>query len=136
MGHPGLTIAPHRVRPVPPDSVLRLFAEVRWWPDRTADDVAAVLESGPAVAAWDGDEVVGFARAISDGRVRAYVEDVVVAASHRRSGVGQAMIRALHGELAGLDVASVFFHRELEDFYVGLGYIPTRQVCAHLRRPR
>ena len=128
--------APHRVRPIPPGSVLRLFAEVGWWPERTAEDVAAVLASGPAVGAWEGDELVGFARAISDGRVRAYIEDVVVAGSHRRAGVGHALIETLHAELAGLDVASVFFHRDLESFYGDLGYVPTKQVCAHLRRPR
>jgi GNAT superfamily N-acetyltransferase len=116
--------------------VLRLFQEVGWWPERTGDDVTAVLGSGPAVGAWEGDRLIGFARAISDGRVRAYIEDVIVAAAHRRSGVGHALIQALHAELAGLDVASVFFHRDLEGFYRGLGYVPTDQVCAHLRRPR
>jgi GNAT superfamily N-acetyltransferase len=116
--------------------VLRLFAEVGWWPDRTAGDVAAVLGSGPAVGAWDGDQLVGFARAISDGRVRAYIEDVVVAGSHRQAGLGRALIETLNAELAGLDVVSVFFHRDLEGFYGSLGYVPTKQVCAHLRRPR
>jgi hypothetical protein len=44
---------------------------------RTAGQVSAVLRASPAVGAWHGQDLVGFARAVTDGILRAYVEDVV-----------------------------------------------------------
>jgi hypothetical protein len=46
--------------------------------ERTAERVSSVRGHSPAVGAWDGRDLVGFARAVSDGVLRAYAEDVVV----------------------------------------------------------
>src|SRR3954469_4908139 len=51
--------------------------------------------------ARDGDHVVGMARLLSDGVCNACLVDVWTAASHRRQGIGSAMVRVLAERGAG-----------------------------------
>ena len=74
---PDAVVVPQSVREIPAEGVLRLYAAVGWWPERTAGQVSAVLRASPAVGAWHGQDLVGFARAVTDGILRAYVEDVI-----------------------------------------------------------
>jgi ribosomal protein S18 acetylase RimI-like enzyme len=66
--------------------------------------------------ARDGDRLVGMARLLSDGVCNAYLVDVWTASSHRRRGIGSAMIRHLleqvPGQHVGLqtDDAQAFYH--------------------------
>lgn len=121
----------HRRRRIPAAGVRALFDEEGWWPDRAEPDLALVIDAGPAVAAWDGAALIGFGRAVTDGRFRAYLEDIIVRRDRRGRGIGALMVRALHRELAPQVIASAFFHAPLETFYGRLGYVPTRQVVAH-----
>jgi len=66
----------------------------------TAEQVSSVLGHSPAVGAWDGWDLVGFALAVSDGILRAYVEDVVVSPYWCRRGIGRALLAALLGDWA------------------------------------
>jgi ribosomal protein S18 acetylase RimI-like enzyme len=70
-------------RVIPAADVLRLYSTAGWWPRRTASEVEGVLAEGSAVGAWDGGHLIGFARCLSDGRFRAYIEDVIVDPAHR-----------------------------------------------------
>jgi GNAT superfamily N-acetyltransferase len=123
----------HSVRSIPPDAVLRLYAEAGRWPERKGREIAAALAAGPAAGAWVDDELVGFARAVMDGRLRAYLEDVVVGRGSRGRGVGTQLVQAL---LAALDVeiVSVFCGDGEVGFYEGLGLRATKQRVLHLRR--
>ena len=100
---------------------------------RDESQLARLLKSGPAVAGWRGQEVVAFARAVTDRMCRAYIEDVVVRQDHRRHGVGGRLVRALHEELGSGMIVSAFFHSQARAFYDQLGYTATRQVVAHRR---
>src|SRR5436305_1678297 len=62
---PDLDVIPHSSRPIPAHRVLGLYQAQGWWPERTAEQVTAALNSGPAVGAWHGDQLVGFARAVT-----------------------------------------------------------------------
>lgn len=124
-------ILPRGEREIPSSVVRLLYQQEGWWQERSEDDLAAVIASGPAVGAWKGDQLVGFARAVSDGRFRAYVEDVVVDTAHRGSGCGAALMAALHAELSGIDVVSLFCHEDLVGFYEQAGYRFTHQRIAH-----
>jgi GNAT superfamily N-acetyltransferase len=52
------------------------------------------------VCAVAGGEVVGAARVVGDGACVFYVQDVLVAPTHRRHGIAQAMMESVMGYIA------------------------------------
>lgn len=71
------------------------------WGPRVADaDVfrELVSRSQIAIVAVEGNQVIGFLRAISDGIFNAYISMVVVAEVHRGKGIGTAMMRTAMGD--------------------------------------
>lgn len=127
-------VAPHQVRPIPPEAVRRLYEHVGWWPRRAHADIARLLAAGPAIGAWADGALIGFARAVTDGPARAYVEDVVVRDVYRRRGVGTLLLTRLLDELAHVETVSLFCAADLVPFYAAHGFEPTTQVVMH--RPR
>jgi GNAT superfamily N-acetyltransferase len=118
-------------RPIDGAAVVNLYDEAGWWAARSSEQVQSILASGPAVGAWDADELVGFARAVSDGCFRAYVEDVVVRADHRRRGTATRMVEVLLELLSEIDVVTLFCGADLAPFYENTGFNATSQVVLH-----
>jgi GNAT superfamily N-acetyltransferase len=127
----GVLVAAHSERAIRPDDVLSLYQAQGWWPERTTGQVADVLAAAPAAGAWRGDSLAGFARAVTDGLLRAYVEDMIVAPELRRAGVGRALLDCLLGQLAGIPVVTLFCQADLAPFYARCGFRATRQVVMH-----
>lgn len=110
-------------RPIPPEALAALFAHTTWANDRSADDVARLLPTaGISVGAWSGDSLVGYARALSDGLYRAFIDDVVVDAAFRGRGVGQGLMQALLACLDGVEEIHLGCGDELVPFYESLGF--------------
>jgi GNAT superfamily N-acetyltransferase len=126
-----VVVAAHDVRAIPADGVIALYQSAGWWPQRTAGQVSAVLGSSPAVGAWHEDELVGFARAVTDGVLRAYVEDVVVAADRRNAGIGQALLDCLIDALDPIPVITLFCSPDLVPLYERHSFRRTKQIVMH-----
>ncbi len=77
-------------------------------------------QSQHVALAWDGDRVVGMARLLSDGVCNAYLLDVWTASSHRRRGVGRAMVEALCEAVPGQHVG--LQTDDAQAFYESLGF--------------
>jgi len=73
-----------------------------------------------ACLAYDGDELIGTARALSDGVCNAYVIDVWTKSSHRRRGIARAMLGILEARLPGQHV--YLFSDDRADVYRACGY--------------
>ncbi len=125
-------VAAHHERAIPAVEVRRLYDGEGWWPSRSVAEIDAVLAASPAVGAWHAGKLVGFARAVIDTHLRAYVEDVVVDRAHRRQGVATQMLERLLIELGATHLVSLFSSAELAPLYRQLGFRPTRQVVMHL----
>jgi GNAT superfamily N-acetyltransferase len=121
----------HTERAIPADQVLTLYRAAQWWPERTPDEVDLVLRGSPAVGAWHRGQLIGFARAVTDGVLRAYVEDVIVAPSRRGSGIGQAVLNRLIQELGAIPVVTLFCSPDLVAYYEAGSFLATRQVVMH-----
>jgi ribosomal protein S18 acetylase RimI-like enzyme len=91
-------------------------------------DIRVALESGSAVGAWDGDRLVAFARALSDGHFNAYVEDVMVHEEYRRQGVGKRVVSLLLEELEDIETVSLYCRAEVVHFYESSGCQRTSYV--------
>ena len=87
-----LEVKSHRERSIPARSVRELYEHVGWRRPGSEEDTAEVLNAGPAIGAWDGEPLVGFARALSGGHFAAYVEDVMVHELYRHRSVGDEIM--------------------------------------------
>lgn len=74
------------------------------------------------VYAVDGTNVVGTARALSDGVCNAYIVDMWTLSILRRRGIGRRMIDLLCESLAGQHV--YLFTDDQEAFYASCGFTP------------
>lgn len=82
---------------------------------------------GWVVARANGD-LVGFANVVWDGLVHAWLQDVMVAESVRRRGVGVELVRRSRQGAArvGCEYLHVDFEDDLRPFYFGAcGFTPT-----------
>jgi len=80
------------------------------------------------VVARDGHALAGFVNVIWDGLVHAWVQDTMVAVSHRGLGVGRELVKvAVDGaRAAGCEWLHVDFDDDLRAFYFdACGFTPT-----------
>lgn len=118
------------------DQLAILFDAVGWQ-RRTADRARlAQLLSGSlwVVSAWEGDGLVGFARAISDGVFNAYISTVAVLPAYQKRGIGRELVRRLMEDRDGIQFV-LHANERAYPFYLhlGLDFQPFDNV---LMRPR
>lgn len=106
-------------RKIKASDVIRLYNDAGWWEDRLEEDIEAMLNLNKelSVGAWENDTLIGFARAVSDGKFRAYIEDVVIHSSYRKEGIGEKLVSKLLVELSHIDIISLFCEEHLIPFY-------------------
>ncbi|MGH7680357.1 MAG: GNAT family N-acetyltransferase [Candidatus Eiseniibacteriota bacterium] len=108
-----------------------------WWAhDRNLDQVRrALAHSRPVLTAWDGEQMVGFTRVISDLTYRATIWDVIVRPSHQGRGVGRQM---MHRVLEHPDLKTVtsflLLTKDKHSFYEQLGFRTEPSMAMVLRR--
>jgi ribosomal protein S18 acetylase RimI-like enzyme len=129
-----IAIQMHAERPITATSVRKLYDHVGWWPNRSVDDIECVLSDGCSVGAWHGSELIGFARAVSDGKFRAYIEDVAVHERYRRNDVCTMMLSRLLDELKHIETISLFCEPELTGLYQRQGFKATKQIVMHRKQ--
>ena len=99
--------------------VLRL-CEAEGWPSLPADPERAVraltAPGAVTVVALDQGEVVGFAEAITDGEIQAYLTFVVVAEGARRRGLGGRLVREVFAR-SGAERLDLLTVEGVEGFY-------------------
>jgi ribosomal protein S18 acetylase RimI-like enzyme len=77
--------------------VQALFRQTAFWAqDRSLDDWAiALTHSRPIATLWDGDRLIGLARATSDGIYRATIWDVAVHGDYQGAGLGRRLVEMI-----------------------------------------
>jgi GNAT superfamily N-acetyltransferase len=86
----------------------------------------AIERSDLAIVAVQGEEVIGFARAMSDGAFAVYIADILVLPDHQRQGVGRRLLQALldHYPLDTFHHQVLVAERGAEGFYRRHGMVP------------
>jgi N-acetylglutamate synthase-like GNAT family acetyltransferase len=95
-----------------------------WACDRTLEDLAIALRhSHPVISVWDQEQLIGFARATSDGIYRATIWDVVIHADYRGEGLGRKLVQTLLAHPHMNRVERVFLMTtHQQSFYEGIGF--------------
>ncbi|MGB3759924.1 MAG: GNAT family N-acetyltransferase [Rivularia sp. (in: cyanobacteria)] len=67
-----------------------------WAKERSIEDLAeAIKNSEPVIAVWNKQQLIGFARATSDGVYRATIWDVVIHPDFRGTGLGSKLVETV-----------------------------------------
>jgi ribosomal protein S18 acetylase RimI-like enzyme len=71
--------------------------------------------------AYDGQKIIGTARALSDGVCNAYIVDVWTYSPYRRQGIARQMLENMMTKMEGQHVY-LFTDEDVLPFYKGLGF--------------
>ncbi|BAZ01808.1 GCN5-related N-acetyltransferase [Tolypothrix tenuis PCC 7101] len=67
-----------------------------WARERSIEDLSiAISNSEPVISVCDGNRLIGFARATSDGIYRATIWDVVIHPDYRGTGLGSKLVETV-----------------------------------------
>ena len=67
-----------------------------WAQDRSIEDLSiAIANSNPVISVWNGEQLIGFARATSDGVYRATIWDVIIHPEYQGSGLGRKLVETV-----------------------------------------
>ena len=67
-----------------------------WAKERKIEDwKVAIANSEPVISVWDGERLIGFARATSDGIYRGTIWDVVIHPDYRGTGLGRKLVETV-----------------------------------------
>ena len=116
------------------EQLAALFASVGWQA-RAADRARLRQQVTGAmfvVSAWDGEKLIGFARAISDGATNAYISTVAILPTHQRQGIGRELIHRLINGRKGL-LFVLHADSRVTEFYLKCGFEHAENM---LRIPR
>jgi len=120
------------------DDALALYGSVGWTaytkdPERLA---LALAGSSRLATARDDGRLVGLARVLTDGASILYLQDVLVAPDHQRTGLGRRLVSALLDEYPDVRQKVLLTDDEpaQKGFYESLGFGDTREVHGGILR--
>ena len=107
---------------------LQLFETTGWNADYKADQAElrrAIECSWYVLSAYDGEELVGFGRIVSDGVLYAMIYDMIVKPSHQGNGIGTAILEKLVARCRehGLRDVQLFSAKGKAQFYRKRGFV-------------
>ena len=118
------------------DEVIEVYVESTLGERRPVADrerMAGMLrEANLVITAWDGDQLVGISRSVSDFHYATYLSDLAVRLSHQKQGIGVELIRRT--QLAAPQASIILLAAPAAvDYYPRIGF--TRHESAWILRP-
>lgn len=110
----------HHLTDITPTQLQGFFAG---WPHppSPAQHLTILQNSSHVVLALDGEQVVGFINALSDGLLSAYIPLLEVLPAYQRQGIGTALLRQLLDRLQSYYAIDLICDPALQPFYEQAG---------------
>ena len=103
----------------------RLFEVAAFWAkDRRMEQMeVAIANSRPVVTVWDQGQLIGFARATSDGVYRATIWDVVIHPKYQGAGLGRKLVETvlMHPHVRNAERVYLMTTHQ-QEFYKRIGF--------------
>lgn len=93
------------------------------WPNPPTPETHLKLLHGSdhVILARDGDQVIGYITAISDGVLAAYIPHLEVLPAYRGQGIGSELVRRMLDNLRHLYMIDLMCDTDVQPFYERLG---------------
>jgi predicted N-acetyltransferase YhbS len=108
------------------DAVIELYAASTLGERRpigSRDTMARMLEHGNlTVTAWDGAQMVGIARTLTDFAYCGYLADLAVRVSHQRRGIGTELIRKTREKMGPQASLILLSAPRAREYYPRIGF--------------
>ncbi|GAB4334914.1 MAG: hypothetical protein OHK0047_23940 [Leptolyngbyaceae cyanobacterium] len=102
-----------------------LFQTAAFWArDRKLEDLEiAIANSDPVISVWNDPDLIGFARATSDGIYRATIWDVVIHPDYQGAGLGRKLVQTVlsHPKLYRVERVYLMTTQQ-QTFYEKIGF--------------
>jgi|SRR3990172_5996949 len=86
------------------------------------------------ISAWDGQQLVGLLRAITDYRYCCYLSDLAVRKECQRQGIGKRLVDELHQILGEEVMILLLAAPEASEYYPKIGFAKLTNAFAILRK--
>ena len=108
-----------------PESVMALLKQTYWASNRPLDKIAASIGNSVCFGAFDSDsdELIGFARVVTDFSTCYYLCDVVVDESHRGNGIGKALVNTITSDERFDALEGLLITRDAHGLYRQYGFL-------------
>ena len=113
-----------------PQQLLALFEQADWARGRSVNDTQRMLaETDLLLSAWDGTQLVGFGRVLTDYVYRASIWDVIVDVNYQDQDIGKGLVKGIltHASLAQVELFWLCTRR-YQGFYTSLGFSDKEQT--------
>jgi predicted N-acetyltransferase YhbS len=109
------------------DAVIELYRASTLGERRPVDDRermrVMLANANLVITAWDGEQLVGIARSMSDFSYATYLSDLAVRASHQKQGIGRELIRRTQAQGGKASVILLSAPKAVE-YYPRIGMKP------------
>lgn len=127
------------LRPADRDAVYRYLSEEAYWSQGEPREIFdRAIANSLTFAAYAGDDLVGFARVVTDHATYAWLCDVFVLPEHRGNGISKVLMEAVmaHPDLKVVR-NFVLATRDAHGLYSRYGFVPLAQPdrWMAIRRP-
>jgi predicted N-acetyltransferase YhbS len=107
------------------DAVIDVYRDSTLGERRPVDDrerMRQMLErANLVVSAWDGEQLIGIARSLSDFCYATYLSDIAVRLAYQRQGIGRELIRRTQSE-GGRATVFLFAAPKAVEYYSRVGF--------------
>jgi ribosomal protein S18 acetylase RimI-like enzyme len=125
MNYPQIQFSEHRLSEINLYKLQELFNLAAFWAKgRSIEDLSiAIANSDPVITIWDGEKLIGFARATSDCIYRATIWDVVIHPDYRGTGLGRKLVESVltHPRLRKVERVYLMTTNQ-QEFYEKIGF--------------
>lgn len=109
------------------DEFANLRTQVKWQNPNDEILKASIENSLFWVTVYDTDKLIGTGRVVGDGAMYFYIQDVIIAPSYQKQGIGHLVMTHIENYLAsacsnGATVGLLSAHGK-ESFYIQYGYV-------------